>query len=291
MAIRHQLRQSIYNLLKHYHDGSFETQSARKKILFQISNDLVDGNYKLKNVHGLKPKHIEYLNQKWKQENLSTGTVKNRNAHLRWLAEKIGKENIIPSNDSLGIGKRKYARTENKAVDLNKIDLSKITNKNILVSIHLQRHLGLRREESLKIKPYLADKGDHIQLQASWCKGGRARIVPVLTQEARYWLDESKKFISQKEESLIPKDKTYIQHRHLYDKQVQCAGIKHAHGLRHAYAQDLYKELTGWECPKRGGPLRKQLTSEQKEKDHLARMTISSYLGHSRINVVVNYCG
>jgi site-specific recombinase XerC len=288
MAIRHQLRQSIYNLLKHNHDGSFETQNARKKILFQMGNDLVDGNYKLTNIHGLKPKHIEYLNQKWKEQSLTSGTIKNRNAHLRWVAEKIGKQNIIPTNDALGIEKRKYAGTDNKAVDLENVDLSKITNRHILISVHLQRHLGLRREESLKIKPYQADKGSHIELQASWCKGGRARSVPVLTEEARYWLDQSKKLVLP-HQSLIPDDKTYIQHRHLYDKQVRRAGIKHAHGLRHAYAQDRYKELTGWECPKRGGLSGKELTAKQKEKDRAARMIISTCIGHSRINVTVNY--
>ncbi len=63
---------------------------------------------------------------------------------------------------------------------------------------------------------------------------------------------------------------------------MQRAGIKHAHGLRHAYAQDRYKKLTGWECPKRGGPTTKELTDEQKQIDTTARLTVSEELGHSR---------
>jgi len=58
MAIKHQLQQSIYHLLKHNRDGSFETQQARKSILFQLAADLVANGYKLRNVQGLKQKHI-----------------------------------------------------------------------------------------------------------------------------------------------------------------------------------------------------------------------------------------
>lgn len=83
MAIKHQLQQSIYHVLKHNRDGSFETQSARRSILFQLAGDLVDGHYKLRNVYGLKQKHIIFLNQHWKEKGISTATIKNRNAHLR----------------------------------------------------------------------------------------------------------------------------------------------------------------------------------------------------------------
>lgn len=290
MAIRHELQQSIYNLLKHNRDGSHETQGARQHILFQIANELVDGNYKLRNIHGFKQKHVRYLNQHWQAKGINVATIKNRNAQLRWLCEKLGKTNVVPSNGELGIGKRQYANAVNKAIELHDIDLTKITNPHLLISLHLQRHLGLRREEALKIKPHLADKGNHIILQPSWCKGGRGRIVPILTPEARHWLDEAKKLTTHPDQSLIPPEKTYIQHRYLYDKQTRRAGIKHAHGLRHAYAQDRYKELTGWECPKRGGPTAQELTKEQKQIDIKARLIISEALGHSRVQIVANYC-
>lgn len=177
MGIKHQLQQSIYHLLKHNRDGSYETQSARRSILFQAGNDLVLGGYKLRHMHGLKQKHILFLNQLWQKNNISVATIKNRNAHLRWLCEKLGKTNVVPANNYLGVGKQKYISTPNKAVELKDVDLSKITNKHIFIFVHLQYYLGLRREESLKIKPHQADKGDHIELQDSWCKGGRSRTV------------------------------------------------------------------------------------------------------------------
>ncbi len=63
------------------------------------------------------------------------------------------------------------------------------------------------------------------------------------------------------------------------------------HGLRHAYAQDRYEELTGWKCPAAGGPVAKDLTHEQRERDREVRLIISRELGHERVAVVGAYCG
>jgi hypothetical protein len=103
MSIKHQLQQSIYPILKHNPNGSQETQAARKHILFQIAQELVKGSYKLRHIRGLKLKHVLYLNEKWKNSQLSHATIKNRNAHLRWICEKIHKPSLVPSNQTLGI--------------------------------------------------------------------------------------------------------------------------------------------------------------------------------------------
>jgi integrase len=240
----------------------------------------------------LKQKHVKHLNDVWLQGGLNVSTIKNRNSHLRWLCRKLGKTDVVSSNEQLGIGQRAYVNNHiNKAIDINQVDFSNLNNQSVLVQIYLQRHLGLRREEAIKIKPYQADKGTHIELQPSWCKGGRGRIVPILTPEARYWLDEAKKLVENPKHSLIPTNKSYIQYRHHYDKQTRLAGVKGAHGLRHAYAQARYQELTGRDCPKCGGLTSKQLTPEQKALDREARLTISEALGHSRLQITVNYLG
>jgi hypothetical protein len=92
-------------------------------------------------------------------------------------------------------------------------------------------------------------------------------------------------------QSFYSPNKSYIQHRNFYDRETHKAGLKNLHGLRHAYAQKRYKELTGWEVPINGGPASKELTPEQKAKDYQARIIISETLGHSREAIVKNYCG
>jgi hypothetical protein len=91
--------------------------------------------------------------------------------------------------------------------------------------------------------------------------------------------------------ALIPADKSYIRQRSTYDGQTQTAGLHKMHGLRHRYAQSRYEELTGWKCPKAGGPARNTLTGARHKADEMARMTISKELGHGRIGIVSIYCG
>ncbi len=63
------------------------------------------------------------------------------------------------------------------------------------------------------------------------------------------------------------------------------------HGLRHAYAQQRYEELTGWKSPAVGGPTFKSLTSEQRKLDLEVRLVISRELGHEREQVTAVYLG
>ena len=51
------------------------------------------------------------------------------------------------------------------------------------MSLKLQAAFGLRREESIKIRPEWADRGDRLALKASWTKGGREREIPIRTAE------------------------------------------------------------------------------------------------------------
>ena len=61
------------------------------------------------------------------------------------------------------------------------------------------------------------------------------------------------------------------------------------HGLRHAYAQRRYQELTGWPSPHAGGPNKKELTPVQQQTDQRARLTISKELGHVREQISAVY--
>ncbi len=47
----------------------------------------------------------------------------------------------------------------------------------------------------------------------------------------------------------------------------------------------------GWKAPAAGGPKVKVLTTEQREIDRQARLTISRELGHEREQITAVYCG
>jgi len=59
-------------------------------------------------------------------------------------------------------------------------------------------------------------------------------------------------------------------------------GYGHSHGARHLYAQERYRELSGMDCPAKGGKSWKELTPVEKEISNGARETVSRELGHER---------
>jgi len=157
------------------------------------------------------------------------------------------------------------------------------------MSLRLQATFGLRRKESIKIQPAWADRGDTLMIKASWGKGKRAREIPIRNAEQRRVLDEAKNFVGKG--SLIPADRSYVEQLHRFEYQCDRAGIHRAHDHRHQYAQERYRELTGWSAPAAGGPRSRELTREQKTLDCEARLTITGELGHGREQVTAIYCG
>ena len=227
---------------------------------------------------------------RWQAEGLAVGTTKNRLAELRWWAEKIGKQNVIArDNDHYGIGNRQYGTNVSKARELSGTELGRITDTYTAMSLRLQAAFGLRRGESIKIRPEWADRGNQLALKDTWTKGGRARAVPIRNDEQRQVLDEAKSLAGRG--SLIPADRSYVEQLRRFEHQCAAAGMHRIHGHRHQYAQVRYREFTGWAAPAAGGPRSKDLTPEQRDVDRDARLTIGAELGHEREQITAVYCG
>lgn len=283
------LTYTLRQLCQRNRDGSHATQADRQRGLTLVARQLREAGFRQMRAPSLKGKHVEALVERWQAEGLSAGTLKNRLAHLRWWAEKIGKAGIIPSgNTQLGIPERRYVTNENKAQELGDA-LDKVKDPYVRMSLALQAVFGLRREEAIKFQPRYADRGDHIALKGSWTKGGRERTVLITTPEQRAVLDQAHQLAGAG--SLIPAHKTFIQQRHTYDGQCKAAGLSHMHGLRHRYAQARYEVLTGWKAPAAGGLTRQALTSTMRAQDKTARQTISQELGHERPEIAAVYLG
>lgn len=281
---------SLKQLCRRNQDGSFATRRDREYILDRIATQLHDMGYRHMRASSLKPRHVERLVEQWKVEGLSIATMKNRMAELRWWAEKIGKPGVVAGdNEHYGIGDRRYVTNESKARELTAGDLAKVSDPYTHFSLRLQAAFGLRRAESIKIRPEWADRGDRLLLKDTWCKGGRQREIPVRNPEQRQLLDEAKQFAGRG--SLIPPKLSYIEQLRRFEYQCNTAGIHRLHGHRHQYAQTRYRELTGWAAPAAGGPRSKELSPGQRAIDREARLTISQELGHEREQVTAIYLG
>lgn len=271
-------------------DGSFATRAARERTLDMCARQLKDMGFRQMRAQSLKPKHVEALVRGWQAEGIAPGTLKNRMAHLRWWAEKAGRQSVIPGeNAALGIPERSFRSEEGKQIALDADKLVTIQDERVKISLLLQSEFGLRREESIKFQPGYAIRGDELHLKASWTKGGLARAVPIRTADQRWVLEQAKDVAGK--DSLIPPERTYAQHLKVYEGELRKAGISRAHGLRHGYAQRRYEALTGWKCPHAGGPKSKDLTPEQKAIDREARMAVSAELGHGREEITAVYLG
>jgi site-specific recombinase XerC len=284
------LNYQLMKLCRDNRDGGYSTQATRRRMLDLVANQLEELGFRRMQAKSLKPKHIDALVSLWKDQGIGVGTRKNRLSVLRWWAKKVGKADIIAADNSVyGIGRRKLVAETSKAQSIDPDKLRKVSDPYVRLSIRLQAEFGLRREESIKFSPGYAIQEDLIKLKASWTKGGRARTVPIRTDAQRQLLEEVRALA--KGGALIPPERNYVEQLHRYERQLRTADLHKLHGLRHAYAQRRYAELTGWQAPVAGGPAAKSLSDEQRALDRGARLTVSRELGHARIEVSAVYLG
>jgi len=280
---------SIRRVILANHDGAYATQDNRARGLAAMADELKALGYGLKDVKNLKPAHVDALVAHWKRHDIRDATIRNRLGWVRWLAMKAGKPGLIPaSNSAFGLASRTpYQGNRARSADAG--TLARVSNERIRLALRLQEAFGLRREEALKLRPRLADKGDWLQLKASWCKGGRARSVPILSDTQRQLLREVAALTG--DGSLIPMGSSYKTFLQVYKAATRAGGLGKAHGLRHSYAQRRYEALTGAPCPACGGRTADAMSIGDRFIDQEARLTISAELGHGRIEVTDTYLG
>jgi site-specific recombinase XerD len=271
-------------------DGSFATRANRARMLSLIADQLYALGYKKLRATDIKGRHVNALVTAWQQQGLTPGTLKNRMAALRWWAEKVGRAWVLArDNAHYGIPDWQYVTNVSKAHTLQHTDLTRVRDPYVRMSLELQRAFGLRREEAIKCQPAVADRGDRLVLKASWTKGGKARAIPIRTAAQRAILDQAHRLAGRG--ALIPTDRTYIQHLKVCERHTANAGLHKLHGLRHAYAQQRYQELTGRVAPAAGGLPTTALTPLQKAQDRAVRILISRELGHEREQITALYLG
>ncbi|WP_133131460.1 phage integrase N-terminal domain-containing protein [Legionella yabuuchiae] len=286
---------SINEMVKEIKRYSHASRADMRVMLNRCIKDLHEKGYKLSHIKGLKPKHIFVLVEHWKEQGKSPATIKNYMSKLRETAKFLDKPQLVKaSNDDYQIPRRSHVTTVNKAI--HQIDLSKCSDPLIRLSLEAQSLFGLRREESMKIVLSNALQGNYLSIKPSWTKGGIGRALWISNDAQRQWLNKALQQIPSGH-SLIPQDRTYKQHLRHYQSQTELMGIHKLHGLRHAFAQRRYFELTkqfdpfnkGWQSPMNGGPNTSMFNQQEKRIDRKVRGIISRELGHSRISITKIY--
>jgi hypothetical protein len=89
--LNHQLKA----LCRRNRDGSFGTQDGRWHMFDLMATQLDELGFRRMQSTSLKPKHVDALIGRWREQGLSLGTLKNRLSVLRWWAGKVNKSGVV----------------------------------------------------------------------------------------------------------------------------------------------------------------------------------------------------
>lgn len=298
---RHRTDYQVRMILKQNRDGSPDCQKARHQNLIRCIKQLQARGYGQRwDVHRIGRREVTRLVHDWRAAGLNHRTVANRLVDLRWLAGKLGREYLVPSNKDLGIRLRKNSPEwgTDRSRELDHARLQRLDQRAQLIT-ELRREFGLRAAEAMKFQHEFATREpDKIRLADSWCKGGRYREVPITTDRQRDLLDRVGRFqVSQPtsrhgHRSMIPAHRTFDSYYREYNVARHAAGLP-GHELRHAWAQERFEQLAGFPPPLAGGPKFSELAIPGQHKWEEAAGIVNRELGHGegRQDITSTYIG
>lgn len=288
--------------VRHNKIVGYGTQEAREQILYQGFDQLKKLGFHLHDPKNFKPKHMKALGTFWEAQNLKPSTIQSRISVFRTFCEWIGKEGMIGDSADYVLDKnsvkRVYAAKKDKSwsnpekeIDIEEV-LDRIFKVDYRVALYatIAHSFGLRLRECYMLRPHRADNGHYLAV-AEGTKGGRDRVVPVETDDQRQVIETAKYFAPKVTDHIGLPGKTLKQTLNRVNYVLRKCGVTERdlgatfHGLRHQYANDLFKIRSGVDSPVRGGP------NISGEVDELARLQVSEALGHSRKNITSAYLG
>lgn len=282
--------------------ASHQTHNKRAQVLYASFRELRELGYKLDDPENLKLKHIDALVKHWENDRQSPSTIQNKISVFRIFTRWINKEGMIQSAESLvqtpGAATRTYVAKAPKGWTANGVPIGmigQVEQFDARVGMQLRTCLvfGLRMQEAIELKPHRVDKGDYMVV-SDGTKGGRARVVPVNTEEKRALLDQCKKlvgfaknaYMGDPECSLAQNKRRFYYLMEKFGITKEDMGVT-AHGLRHEYVNQRYEQLAGDKSPVEGGTVAR----ENPELDHAVRTVIAEEVGHTRPSIVSCYSG
>jgi integrase len=284
--------------------ASAATQDKRADVLYAGFKLLREKGYKLDSVYQFRGKHMEVLVKLWEAKGVSPSVLQNNLSIFRVFSTWIGKTGMVEASAryvSPGAASRSSINREDKSWEAREIDiaakLAEVSAKDTRVGLQLalQATFGLRAREAMQLRPNVAYKpsqavGGGYLLVNLGTKGGRDRVVPVDTPEKVRLLEQAQALAGGQLASTSDPARTLAQWKNHYYHVLRTCGISRkdgftSHGLRHGYANDRYRQLTGEASPVRGGQ------TPDRDTDRAARLEVAEELGHSRESVTTHYLG
>ncbi|QTA78684.1 Putative integrase, phage related [Desulfonema limicola] len=293
-------------------NGSFKTQHNHIKEAKRFVITLRELGYGVKKWSNISNKHVGAVVNHWKINELAPATIKEYLSGVRTVCRLYGNNCIHDKNNEFGVENRTYITNQDKSVPQEVYEnvvsdlksSADIDKHRVAAQLQLERELGLRTEEACKFNPEQAVFSDGRVFIQHGTKGGRERFINEISDKAGYAINYVRTVIDGN--NLIPGHMTEKQWSGKYYRTIRAHGISKAacgasgHGCRHAYAQERYAKLTGFQPPCKFES-REDFKSnaeqiagkEWQNLDRDARQLLKAELGHGpdRDDVVSQYLG
>lgn len=290
----------IQMIMKYNRDGSPARKKARYVNLMLCIRQLQKRGYQENwDVHNVGKQEVHRLVHDWRSAGLNDRTIANRMVDIRWLASKVGRKHLIPSNKELGLLRKKTSGPkEYEALELDHAGLRKMVIHAQLVT-ELRREFGLRQIEAFRFEhEYATREPGVIRLAGSWNRDAPPRVIPITTDRQRELLERVGRYQETQPEhsagcrSMMPANMTAKEYLAEYRRACHAAGVP-GKELRAAWAQERFEQLTGFPPPIAGGPKYSELPDSDRKRYDEACRTASLELGlkPERQQQIENYMG
>lgn len=245
---------------------SIKTQERRLLSLIAGFKELRRDGFAIETPWNISSKHIRHLVNVWVIKNKqSPGTVENKLTYWRTLAAWMGKHQLVGTVDDYITRpdgyRRYYVAQRDKSWEAANVNVDEViarlthTDRWVALQVELQSAFGLRAQESMLLRPFQCLRvSGHLHV-CDGTKGGRARVVPIDAEWQYDLLIRAAQMANPRTGSMIPETHTLKQwYRHFY-KVLGAEGVSlkglgvTVHGLRHAYLQRMYEQVTGVPAP------------------------------------------
>ena len=294
--------------------GSAKTRYQHRAEAARFVHDLRVAGHGVRSWRNITNRHVATVIERWRARGLSNATLKEYLSGVRAVARAYGNANLRETNDfraadgSLLVGPRVGVDNHNRAVPeavyasaLVKLRGGTEDERRLAVHVALMRTGGLRHEEARKLHPRRSLLANGCVFITDGTKGGRERMICTPSPAFLAAIEEAWWLVS-RYGNLMPDGMTERQWEKKAYAMAHAAGISKSacgaslHGLRHAYAQERYADLAGFQCAAAGGTVAEAMDVAGmgwRKLDQDARLIIKAELGHGpdRDDVVARYLG
>jgi integrase len=238
------LQDQLISIYSRNREDSHATQRKRAWCLGAVGRALTE-KFGLQKLGNLKQKHVAFLIELWKETDNGRRSIEEKLTYLRWMLDKIGKQNMIPkTNRELGIEPGPRHTRAGKLVTNERLAeiLAAIPDPRIQSAVMLARYVGLRFKEAMLFRPGRDFDGERVWIKRG-SKGGRPRYL-FIHNAAQKEVLEGARGLASKDGALIPKDyPTYESWRQHVYPILRAAGVgRHTDATFHDFRRTFVAE-------------------------------------------------